>query len=100
MQSVADTLCRQLGQPTPGRLVDTSAYGPGAGPVLLNYVSCPNNGTSLEDCEFSLKNVRCDHSHDVGLICGAPASKWARNGGLRYAGCCAPAADQVAMTCS
>ncbi|PRW61301.1 deleted in malignant brain tumors 1 -like [Chlorella sorokiniana] len=73
MQSVADTLCKQLGKPTPGRLVDTPAFGPGTGPVLLDFISCPTSGASLEQCSYSINNVDCNHTQDVGLICGAPA---------------------------
>lgn len=40
---VANTLCKQLGLPTPGRLVGTDAYGPGTGPVHMDRIVCPNS---------------------------------------------------------
>lgn len=76
MQSVADTLCKQLNLPLPGRLVDTAAFGPGTGPVLLDRISCPTVGSSIDGCEYSIGNVRCNHTQDVGLICGAPKCEW------------------------
>lgn len=76
-ESLADKLCSRLKLPTPGRLVDTSVFGPGngTGPVLFDKARCREDAPTLDSCDFSLNTAKCGHSQDVGLQCGAPRSK-------------------------
>jgi len=95
---VAGVLGRQLGLPLPGRLVDAAAFGPGAGPVLLDQIKCDASAQGLNDCQFSLNTAACGHAQDVGLVCSAPPSKW-----VQPACCCSiavckwPAGSAVAV---
>ena len=43
-------------------------FGQGYGPVLLDYVNCNGDETSLLNCEH-LNQTQCDHDSDAGVDC-------------------------------
>ena len=48
----------------------TSAFfGEGYGPVLLDYVNCNGDETSLLNCEHEKPTHQCNHSSDTGVNC-------------------------------
>ena len=44
---------------------------PGSGRVWMDNVACSRSDLRLQDCSFDgWGNHNCDHSEDVGIICG------------------------------
>ena len=48
--------------------VRNAAFGQGNGPVLLSYVGCIGNESSLLSCSQS-GTPSCSHSSDAGVVC-------------------------------
>ena len=71
----ATVVCRQLGYV--GGSVRMSAYfGQGAGPIMLDDVSCNGKETTILACSHKKygKN-NCRHYEDVGVVCYGETSK-------------------------
>ena len=67
----ATVVCRQLGYSRAVSAKSGAHYGEGSGNIWMNDVSCRGDETSLHFCPFSDgRNTFCDHSQDVGVICG------------------------------
>ena len=65
----ATVICRQLGY---GRAVAAlDGYGGGSGPIWYDHVHCSGSETSLTQCAHHGLGVHyCEHSLDLGVICG------------------------------
>ena len=50
---------------------NNGVFGPGTGPIFLNYVRCRGNETNLFDnCSHNtVGNHNCNHDKDAGVIC-------------------------------
>lgn len=48
----ANTVCRHLGLPLPGRILPRSKFGPGLNRVWLNGAHCRGNEARLDDCAW------------------------------------------------
>ena len=46
-----------------------AAFGAGTGAIILNYVQCRGNETSLISCSHSIPNNYDSHSEDAGVRC-------------------------------
>ena len=62
-------------------------FGAGSGPILLDDVWCHGAENSIADCSHDGWGIHgCDHSQDVGVVCGTYTSKclsiWAAVGGV------------------
>ena len=44
-------------------------YGPGTGPIALDFVLCIGNENRLIDCFYSLDTTEDSHDNDVGVMC-------------------------------
>lgn len=53
-QRSANTACRQLGLPLPGRVLPRGQFGPGLNRTWLNYVSCTGTEAQLDGCKHGL----------------------------------------------
>ena len=51
-------------------LYDSSKYfGEGTGDIIMTYVRCRGEETSLLDCHHGVGNLGCSHADDVGVQC-------------------------------
>ena len=52
---------------------NTGKFGRGFGYILLDEVQCRGNESKLSECSHAgINNNNCDHSDDIGVICGKP----------------------------
>ena len=69
-------VCRQLNYTGVIRVAPRGEFGVGRGPIWLDNVYCPVGDESyITQCmhlEYGVHN--CDHSEDVGVVCGEYAS--------------------------
>ncbi|KAJ8368365.1 hypothetical protein SKAU_G00083930 [Synaphobranchus kaupii] len=66
----ANVVCRQLGCGPAVALASRSAFGKGAGPILLDNVDCKGGEQSLGQCRSLGWGVHnCLHYEDVGITC-------------------------------
>ena len=70
----AMVICRQLGFSSVERVVTTSYYGAGTGPVVLDYVRCLGTELNIADCPhdspFGVVGSDCStHQYDAGVVC-------------------------------
>ncbi|KAJ8300760.1 hypothetical protein KUTeg_022279 [Tegillarca granosa] len=53
-----------------GSAVNSSVFGPGTGPILLDDVNCDATELDISQCQSRPWNVSdCQHNEDVGVIC-------------------------------
>uniref|UniRef100_A0A667I1S6 Galectin-3-binding protein n=1 Tax=Lynx canadensis TaxID=61383 RepID=A0A667I1S6_LYNCA len=66
----ASVVCRALGFENATQALGRAAFGPGAGPIMLDEVECTGTESSLAECK-SLGWLRsnCRHNQDAGVIC-------------------------------
>jgi len=66
----ASVVCRALGFVNATEALGGAAFGPGAGPVMLDEVECTGTEPSLASCR-SLGWLRshCRHNQDAGVVC-------------------------------
>ncbi|XP_046949874.1 soluble calcium-activated nucleotidase 1 isoform X2 [Lynx rufus] len=66
----ASVVCRALGFENATKALGRAAFGPGAGPIMLDEVECTGTESSLAECK-SLGWLRsnCRHNQDAGVIC-------------------------------
>eukprot|EP00062_Callorhinchus_milii_P024871 gi/632985245/ref/XP_007909570.1/ PREDICTED: deleted in malignant brain tumors 1 protein-like [Callorhinchus milii] len=65
----ADVVCRQLNCGSVISAYNSSQYGEGAGPVLIDNVQCAGNETHIWNCPHSTVAPSTGSSHDVGVLC-------------------------------
>lgn len=66
----AEVVCRQLGCGRAVRALAGAAFGPGAGPVWLDEVSCRGSEASLRGCAAEpWGRADCAHKEDAGVRC-------------------------------
>ena len=44
-------------------------YGPGSGPIAMDFVQCIGNEDRLIDCLYSLDTTEDSHMMDAGVMC-------------------------------
>ena len=60
-------VCRQLGF---AAAISTKGFGPGSGPILLDYVDCSGDEEGIQYCRHNgWKQSECDHREDAGVEC-------------------------------
>ena len=73
----ATVVCRQLGYSRAVSARLGAYYGQGSGKIWMDGVRCRGNEIELQQCPFSSwKKYNCDHSRDVGVICGKSMSNY------------------------
>ena len=67
----AGVVCRQLGFGSSGTAIGSAGFGQGSGPVLLSYVLCTGNESTLSRCgHFGINVTRpCSHAEHAGVRC-------------------------------
>ncbi|KAI4886130.1 hypothetical protein NFI96_024317, partial [Prochilodus magdalenae] len=66
----AAVVCRELGCGEAVDAVSDDHYGPGSGPIWMNYIHCRGSESSLKNCRSpGWGDHKCDHSKDAGVIC-------------------------------
>ncbi|XP_033636271.1 deleted in malignant brain tumors 1 protein-like [Asterias rubens] len=68
----ASVVCRQLGYKRVRTSLPSSYFGDYTIPVFLGSIECIGSEQRLEDCQHQWRSGTCDHSDDVGVICGTP----------------------------
>ncbi|XP_073693822.1 scavenger receptor cysteine-rich type 1 protein M130-like [Garra rufa] len=66
----AAVVCRELDCGDPVDALNNAKFGPGSGPIWMNYIRCIGSESTLKNCGSKGwgKNDR-DHSGDAGIIC-------------------------------
>ncbi|XP_036416749.1 scavenger receptor cysteine-rich type 1 protein M130-like [Colossoma macropomum] len=68
--SDAAVVCRELGCGEAVDALSDAHFGPGSGPIWMNYVDCSGSESTLKNCRSSgWSEHTCDHSKDAGVIC-------------------------------
>ena len=66
----ANVVCRQLGFLSASHVWQDAHFGPGSGPILLDYVDCSGSEYNISDCGHNGRyNFNCDHDDDAGVTC-------------------------------
>ena len=66
----ANVTCRSLGFPGAVAALGGAYFGPGAGNVLLDNVTCTGNEVFLQSCNYiGFGRVSCPHTRDAGVKC-------------------------------
>ena len=67
----AQVVCRQLGCGQALSVPGGAHFGEGSGPIWMSTVECSGSESSLTECDHDgIGSHSCDHSNDVGVICG------------------------------
>ncbi|CAG9769987.1 unnamed protein product [Ceutorhynchus assimilis] len=70
-EDAAKIACAALGYSGSASVKKDGFFGQTTGPIWLDQVACQGNETSLEKCtHWDWGESNCDHSEDVGVICG------------------------------
>ena len=70
-----DVICRQLGFLKSNRVWYRAKYGSGPGPILVDQISCPNNGNHIFNCTPTMDEWGqhdCKKNEDAGVDCERP----------------------------
>jgi deleted-in-malignant-brain-tumors protein 1 len=72
----AEVVCRQLGLPPNGAIaIAKGHYGQGAGPIVLDDVSCNGLEAYITDCQHNgYFTSNCLHAEDAGVRCPNPST--------------------------
>uniref|UniRef100_A0A8B9T3G9 SRCR domain-containing protein n=1 Tax=Anas platyrhynchos TaxID=8839 RepID=A0A8B9T3G9_ANAPL len=63
-------VCRQLGCGVALKAPGNARFGPGSGPIWMDYVGCRGTESALSDCTHTAWSQRqCPHSLDAGVTC-------------------------------
>ena len=67
----AQVVCRQLGFGSSGSSYSNAYFGQGAGPILLDNVTCTGSESTIASCGHLGVGVTrsCSHSEDAGVQC-------------------------------
>ncbi|XP_056113426.1 scavenger receptor cysteine-rich type 1 protein M130 [Rhinichthys klamathensis goyatoka] len=66
----AAVVCRELDCGEPVDALSDAYFGPGSGPVWMNFVMCKGSESTLKNCASGgWEKHNCDHSKDAGVIC-------------------------------
>ncbi|XP_027480775.1 galectin-3-binding protein isoform X2 [Zalophus californianus] len=66
----ASVVCRALGFANATEALGGAAFGPGAGPVMLDEVECTGTEPSLASCRsLGWLKSHCRHNQDAGVVC-------------------------------
>ncbi|XP_064032271.1 deleted in malignant brain tumors 1 protein-like [Pogoniulus pusillus] len=66
----AAVVCRQLGCGSALEAHSNAHFGPGSGPVWMNFVQCDGSEPALSDCTHNGWGPHyCDHLEDAGVTC-------------------------------
>eukprot|EP00105_Crassostrea_gigas_P042487 XP_019926635.1 PREDICTED: deleted in malignant brain tumors 1 protein [Crassostrea gigas] len=68
---LANVVCRSLGLPwNTSEVYGNAVYGPGSGPIWLDYVNCEGSEISIDECQHrEWGSHNCDHRKDVSINC-------------------------------
>ncbi len=66
----AAVVCRELDCGEPVDALTNAHFGPGSGPVWMDFVRCVGSESTLKDCgSVGWDRSYCDHAKDAGVIC-------------------------------
>ncbi|XP_037664790.1 galectin-3-binding protein isoform X2 [Choloepus didactylus] len=66
----ARVVCRALGFQNASQALGGAAFGPGAGPIMLDEIQCVGDEPSLASCQsLGWLNNFCGHERDAGVVC-------------------------------
>ncbi|XP_026111001.1 scavenger receptor cysteine-rich type 1 protein M130-like, partial [Carassius auratus] len=66
----AAVVCRELNCGEPVDALGDAHFGPGSGPVWINYIMCTGSESTLKNCgSGGWGKYGCDHSKNAGVIC-------------------------------
>ena len=68
--SDAAVVCRQLGCGGALKVHWNAHFGPGSGPIWMDYVDCRGTESALSDCNHAVwRPTDCTHRRDAGVTC-------------------------------
>lgn len=69
----AEVVCRQMGFMNVQRVMESSLFAVGSGPVWMTDVSCTGHESNFFDCYWSTPQDKevCDHTNDAAIECGS-----------------------------
>ena len=83
----AEVVCRQLGY-FGGRAMTDNEFGEGSGTIWLDSLECRGSERDLGLCGHSdWGHHDCDHSEDVGVVCGKRANEISQKNSTEFQSC-------------
>lgn len=69
----AEVVCRQMGFMNVQRVMESSLFAVGSGPIWMTDVSCTGHESNFFDCYWSTPQDKtvCDHTNDAAIECGS-----------------------------